>query len=577
MKYLIDFLENKNIDEALIYSQLKCSPAEAAILRYMTREFLAGMIEVGVGEMLMNLNGKEKYAYIHEIQSIKNLIDLGWIVLNSLHQIKTSEIASLELLHGSVSVSSALLKLFEDGSLDFVLPELKPYSDHLEYLQDQFFMVELYQKLLAIRQNHDQTSPSFKRIKSKLQLLENQIVERINMSEAPITLENFFAEHELGDKERIIFLALLKEEYSSTDDNLRDMTMLIDLVSFDDYDKIKNRELLEEGASLIEKGIIDYDEMLSPFGGISRSFFINEEILQDIIHPGKKKKSQKIKLDSFIKEQEIFEHITPVSGLEEVVLHPSTKEMLNTVLKQVDRKVGTLLKKWGVKDKKSGVQARIIFHGPPGTGKTMTALALSKALKKQVISFDCSKILSMYVGESEKNVRKIFDSYKEIVERTRTSPVLLLNEADQFLSSRTTGSGSGADKMHNQMQNIFLEQIERFDGVLIATTNLLENIDPAFSRRFNYKIKFEKPNVAQRRVIWEKMIPQNIPLNENLDFDALAQYELTGGQIELVVTNTAYRVASHDDPLFTQEEFIKTIKREIKGNFDGEKSLGFLS
>ena len=112
----------------------------------------------------------------------------------------------------------------------------------------------------------------------------------------------------------------------------------------------------------------------------------------------------------------------------------------------------------------------------------------------------------MYVGESEKNVRAIFDKYYDLRKKSKTEPILLLNEADQFLSARTTSSASGSEKMHNQMQNIFLEQIERFDGILIATTNLLESLDKAFSRRFNYKIEFKKPNLKQRLQLWEKTI-----------------------------------------------------------------------
>ena len=137
----------------------------------------------------------------------------------------------------------------------------------------------------------------------------------------------------------------------------------------------------------------------------------------------------------------------------------------------------------------------------------MTAYSLAKSLKRQVLAFDCSKILSMYVGESEKNVRKIFDTFYELSEKTKSEPILLLNEADQFLSARSSGVTSGSEQMHNQMQNIFLEQIENFRGMLIATTNLLENIDKAFSRRFNYKIEFKRPNEAQRIELWEKMLP----------------------------------------------------------------------
>lgn len=246
-------------------------------------------------------------------------------------------------------------------------------------------------------------------------------------------------------------------------------------------------------------------------------------------------------------------------------------------MRQVDKEVINRLVKWGVKDKKSGIDARIIFYGAAGTGKTMTAYSLAKSLKRQVLAFDCSKILSMYVGESEKNVRKIFDTFYDLCEKTKTEPILLLNEADQFLSSRSSGISSSADQMHNQMQNIFLEQIENFRGMLIATTNLLENIDKAFSRRFNYKIEFKRPDEAQRVELWKKMLPLDAPYEKDFDPLPLSKYALTGGQINLIVKNTAYKVAVRENPLFTQEDFIQEIQREKDANFDSEKSVGFIN
>ncbi len=183
----------------------------------------------------------------------------------------------------------------------------------------------------------------------------------------------------------------------------------------------------------------------------------------------------------------------------------------------------------------------------------------------------------MYVGESEKNVRKIFDTYKELTRQTKTEPILLLNEADQFLSSRSSGVSSSADQMHNQMQNIFLEQIEKFEGILIATTNLLENIDTAFSRRFNYKIEFQKPNEQQRKQLWQMMLPKNAQYEEGFDIDTLAKYNVTGGQISLIVKNTAYSVAVRKNAIFTVEDFMVEIEKEKRGSFDSEKQLGFLS
>ena len=135
----------------------------------------------------------------------------------------------------------------------------------------------------------------------------------------------------------------------------------------------------------------------------------------------------------------MFELISTTKSLDDVILNEKTKETLDALLKQVDKNVINRLKQWGIKDKKRGIEAKIIFYGVAGTGKTLTALALAKSLKKDVLSFDCSKILSMYIGESEKNVRNIFDKYYELRTQTKSEPVLLLNEADQFLSSRAQG------------------------------------------------------------------------------------------------------------------------------------------
>ncbi len=578
MQYLIDFLETKDIQKTKIFEQLKCTPEEAEILRHITGRHIKGNEENSVFLILDELFSTEGYEYIEKLPLMKNLLDLGWIVQSSFSQVKMEEVSQLELINATVMLSKSFEKLLEEGSLEVELPKATPYSDHLEYLRDQFVRIELYQKISTIRHNYKKRSLSIERLEKSLAKLENRIRDRIAVTKMELAAETLFETFHLNEKEQIIFLALLKEEYSGELDSLREMNNLINLVSENDYDKIKNRSLLEENATLIDEEIIDYDEMLTAFGGVTRSFFINEEYLHKIIHPHKaKKKKKRIKLEMLVKEQDIFELVTPKTRIEDVVLHPKTREILDNVLKTMDKKVAKRLREWGVHAKKSSVDARMIFYGPPGTGKTMTAYSLAKSLKRKVLSFDCSNILSMYVGESEKNVRRIFDTYRELSEKTKTSPVLLLNEADQFLSSRTTGPGGGADKMHNQMQNIFLEQIEKFEGVLIATTNLLESIDPAFSRRFNYKIEFAKPGFAQRRELWEKMLPKNAPYEENFSIERLAHYELSGGQIEVVIKNCALAVAVHDEPVFTMKAFEETIKRELSGAFGEEKTMGFVS
>lgn len=576
MDTLVEFLKEKDVAKSEIFVQLKCNKNEARILQYLSVKYVEGNDDILVLDVLQNLFGADEYKYLSHLSEIKNLLELGWLDQQSFTPIKIAEVTPLELLNTAVGLASSFLKLMQDVTADMDLPEVKPYIDHLEYLQDQFFRIELYQKISSIRQNVHEHSLGIERIQHKLKLLEARIDQRVEQTEEKLVLDKFFKQKKMEGLEQVIFIALLREEYSATDASLREMNTLIDLISIDEYDRIKNRSLLEEGSHLLSEGIIDYEEMLNPFGGISRAFYIADDILQSIIHPNKSKKVTRLKLNALIEEQDIFELVEPTTTLDDVVLSTETRSTLDNLMKQVDKDVVSRLVEWGIKDKKSGIDARIIFYGAAGTGKTMTAYSLAKSLKRQVLAFDCSKILSMYVGESEKNVRKIFDTFYDLSEKTKTDPILLLNEADQFLGSRSSGNITGSDQMHNQMQNIFLEQIENFRGMLIATTNLLENIDKAFSRRFNYKIEFKKPNEAQREKLWEKMLPSKAPYEKDFSIKELAKFQLSGGQINLIVKNTAYKVAVKEKPLFTMKDFNAEIIREKAGNFDSEKVMGFL-
>ena len=120
-----------------------------------------------------------------------------------------------------------------------------------------------------------------------------------------------------------------------------------------------------------------------------------------------------------------------------------------------------------------------------------------------------------------------------------------------------------------------MEQIERFDGILIATTNLLDSIDKAFSRRFNYKIEFTKPTNEQRKKLWESMLPITLPVKLPINTEKLSTFELTGGQIEMIIKNTAYKIAVSDEPIFSTEDFIEQIEKEKKNMFDKEHKVGF--
>ena len=170
-----------------------------------------------------------------------------------------------------------------------------------------------------------------------------------------------------------------------------------------------------------------------------------------------------------------------------------------------------------------------LFYGAPGTGKTETVLQLARQTGRDILQVDVSKIKSCWVGESEKNIKSLFDTYKDKVKKSERAPILLFNEADAIINKRQEGAERSVDKMENSIQNIILQEMENLDGIMIATTNLAQNMDKAFERRFLYKIKFEKPALEARMHIWHEMIPT---LSEH-DAKTLAEkYEFSGGQIE---------------------------------------------
>ena len=185
-----------------------------------------------------------------------------------------------------------------------------------------------------------------------------------------------------------------------------------------------------------------------------------------------------------------------------------------------------------------------LFYGAPGTGKTETVLQLARQTGRDILQVNISQIKSMWVGESEKNIKQVFDHYRARVKESKKTPILLFNEADAIIGKRQVGAERAVEKMENSIQNIILQEMETLDGILIATTNLAQNMDKAFERRFLYKIKFEKPTVEARMHIWHEMIPN---LCEKDVRTLASQYDFSGGQIENIARHYTIGNILHGD------------------------------
>ena len=177
-----------------------------------------------------------------------------------------------------------------------------------------------------------------------------------------------------------------------------------------------------------------------------------------------------------------------------------------------------------------------IFYGAPGTGKTASVYELARRSGRDIFSVDVSQIKSKWVGGSEKAIKGVFDRYRKMCSKREKAPILLFNEADAIFSRRKDNPDSSVDKMNNSIQNIILQGMEDLDGILIATTNLEGSLDPAFERRFLYKIKFDLPSVDSRSKMWKSMIPE---LADD-DCTTLAkEFQFSGGQIENIARKNA--------------------------------------
>lgn len=194
-----------------------------------------------------------------------------------------------------------------------------------------------------------------------------------------------------------------------------------------------------------------------------------------------------------------------------------------------------IMKDWKLeKNLKRGY--RVLFYGPPGTGKTMSAMLLGKEVKQPVFRVDLSLVVSKYIGETEKNLGKLFD------EAENKKWILFFDEADALFGKRTQTKSSN-DRYANQEVAYLLQRIEDFGGLVILATNIQTNIDEAFSRRFQSMVYFPKPSKKERKQLWEKLFKDSFEL-EGVDLDELAEkYELTGGEMINVLRYCALAAA----------------------------------
>jgi len=564
---------------------LSLDDRDIAVLAWLFEKLLTGDTSPRLSLLLGDIFGKAEI--VPNLQRIDRLDEMGLVNI-SKKAVRWRMPQLTSYLDAQVSLTNRFINFLATGSFERIAGE-KAYGSGREVLDDIWIWVEMIEALDK-KMRGEAGSLSMAELKHLIEGHLKMIRSRMEFAADTIPLVGFFRKEKLSGREKEVVKILISLRYFRNEDGVSP-EKICDLLGRNSHERIGNRDYFERDAALLRRKIVQVEEEKSrpPFFSGEKKVRLDDDLYEKLVFG--QSRAQKGKgedaLEDIVGKGEFFEIVEPRHTMEDVICPPETGSTLKEVAGQITMGVWETLGRWGINpqpagEKKSGrcgESATILFHGPPGTGKTHAAMAIAGTLQRKMLTLDCTKVLGKYVGESEQGMKKIFDDYREICSKVKKPPVLLLNEADQFFQKRLSATRS-TDRMYNQMQNILLEEMERFSGILIATTNLVDEFDTAFSRRFHYKVLFDRPGVEEREKLWRLHLPETLPLGADVEIKRVSlEFDLSGGQIALAVKNAAVRAAmrGRKKRMLMQADLVRACSEEMKGNFDhaAKRAIGF--
>lgn len=292
-------------------------------------------------------------------------------------------------------------------------------------------------------------------------------------------------------------------------------------------------------------GSLEYARHLSRWqtGGAADSAIVHKACYAQVQHNLKRKATR----------------IEPKYDWDQMILPPEQKEQLRHASSRLQHRQ-KVLGEWGFDRALAyGKGVSLLFAGPPGTGKTMSAQVLAKEVQLEIYKIDLSQVISKYIGETEKNLHEVF------TEARLSNAILFFDEADALFGKRSEVKDAH-DKYANVETAYLLQKMEEYDGITILATNLLQNLDEAFMRRFGFIVKFPFPDAEHRLRIWRSMIPPEAPLADDVDFRFLAKkFEVAGGLIKNIVVSAAFMAAEQGSEV-GMKQLITAARSEMRKN-----------
>ncbi len=436
----------------------------------------------------------------------------------------------------------AIKTLFEEEAENFLPEEIK--------LTEQEKIVRFLSKFAELYESN------FARLR-KVAMLRKYEKENSN-NKFVKTMETM-----VGDIDNRFFLYDVMNDYIKGHDSSLTRT-LTDLHGKTDYYFRFLRELLDDKSILLDKDLIILnknevvekttvtitDKSVELIYGKNADLFIRKGSAKNVIGPEK------------LKEKTLF-------------YSPKVQEQIDMLERSFDQKnLEAMQSRLEAKALPKGVA--VLLYGAPGTGKTETVYQLCRKTNRKIFHVDIAGSKSMWYGESEKKIKKIFTDYKALCKdcknRGENTPVLLFNEADALISKRRDIDSGNLSQTENAMQNILLEEIETLEGILIATTNLCENMDSAFERRFLFKVEYEKPSLEARTKIWKSKLPS---IGDDIAEKLAKEFDFSGGEIDNIVRKS--EIKEIIDGILPDYENLQELCSSEKLAKANERHMGFIA
>jgi AAA+ superfamily predicted ATPase len=507
-----------------------CSEQEALVMSILLRMHYHSD-EPSVEELLKHTSLKISSAiYINQL--LKPFTERGWI-----KPVKNVLLFPLT----NYKLSARFIRCVTNA--DWSLMELKTATN-------SFDLIETYGKLLAERKVGDMSYSKFQESTQDL-INKNKIL--------PIV--SFMNNLKMSLFDSMVFLNMCSRSYKGNS------TFEFEYL-FDDFRPPNEEQYAFRKLIKSKKGVF-FENQIVTQASDSFSLCGDEYQLSDIAiscfdpEPVKENKNIKSKFLEKIDHSKIREKSLFYSGKDKTQID-RLRELL------LPENFSNFQKRMNENQKNAGLT--VLFFGSPGVGKTESVYQLAHQSKRHILSADASTIRSKWIGETEQHIKQLFDDYKKAKKHYEQTPILLFNEADSILSKRRRVTEK-VDQMENTMQNILLQELENFEGIFIATTNLEENLDNAFDRRILYKIRFNPPTDELRMSIWKDKMKE---IDEDLLHIVNNRYKLTGGQIDNISKKVEVEKLLSQDKIIDIEYLSTLAEEEVSLRSETQKrQIGF--